>query len=148
MTLLRKFIRLPMEEKQFFLKAVLSIGYFRIKLKTTSLQTLFSQVNGQAEQLFNSPKPSGISPLRMARLIQRANQLVPLSTCLAQSLAGKKLFAEKGYRTTLHIGVNSDRATGFEAHAWLTMDDTVLLGNISTLDQYSKFPSSSGRDQA
>ncbi len=147
MKLLRKFTRLPMDEKQFFLKAVLCIGYFRIKLKTTSLQALFSQVNRQAEDLFKTPKTSGIPPLRMARLIQRANQFVPLSTCLAQSLAGKKLFAENGFRTTIHIGVNNDRETGFEAHAWLTMDDTVLLGDIPGLDQYSEFPSSSAGDQ-
>ncbi len=142
-----KFFRLSYQEKLFFIKAFYTIGYFRLLLRKRELQALFTSVSSRSRKLLKHPESSTIPPARLARLIHIANGLVPLSTCLAQCLAGKQLLAEKGYKTTLHIGVNNQIQSGFEAHAWLSMNGNILLGDISNLHQYHELSSPSSLDE-
>ncbi len=87
-----------------------------------------------------------IAPERLSRLIIGASRLIPFTTCLSQTLAGKILFAENGYDTELHIGVNNDTSVGFEAHAWLSLDGSIILGHLPDLNRYKEFPQLSSQD--
>lgn len=140
MHLLRKFMRLPNSEKKCFLKAVFMLFYYKLRLKTTSLQTIFTSVYTRSQKVQSKTIDHSIAPERIARLIVVAGRLVPSSTCLSKAFAGKILFAENGYNTELHLGVCKNAAVGLEAHAWLSLDGKIVLGYLPNLNRYKEFP--------
>ena len=79
--------------------------------------------------------------------MQIGAKFVPFSTCLSNALAGQILFATCHHPTTLHIGVRNTPDAGFEAHAWLTLNSTILLGHLPDLDSYKELPPISKQDQ-
>ncbi len=79
------------------------------------------------------PLPAG----RISWLITKAATAVIESRCLPQALAGQVIFAEYGYRTDFHIGVRKG-GDKLEAHAWLTLDDEVILGHLPDLDLFEE----------
>jgi len=141
MNLLRKFFRLPSREKYLFLKTVFLLASYRIQLKTTPLQKLLTCVNSESQKLLQITTYHRIAPKRLAKIIIGASRIVPRTTCLSQALTGKRVFAEHGYKTQLHIGVHQDITVNFEAHAWLSLGDDILLGYRSNLYQYKEFSS-------
>ena len=81
-----------------------------------------------------SPIRRGLPPApmleqaRCAWAIARAARFVPRATCLTQALAGQWLLAEKGFGSRVVIGVRKSSQTGVAAHAWLRVDQRVVLG--------------------
>ena len=136
---LLKFAGLANEEKLFFLKAILRMGYYRLALKLKPLQTLLEETKNKAETKQRN-KQTNLSALRAARLANIAGKLVPLATCLSKTLAGHTLLAEQGHMTIIHIGVAKDDKAGFEAHAWLTYNDIIVLGSLPDLKKYTELP--------
>jgi hypothetical protein len=56
--------------------------------------------------------------------------------CLTQALVGQRLLRQCGISTDLRIGVA--RIEGeFQAHAWLELDDRVVLGGSSSPQRYT-----------
>lgn len=143
MDLLRKFTVLPSREKRCLLRAFFMLFYCRILLKTSALQTILTSVYKRSENVQLKGVDSPIAPERISRLIVAASRFVPAATCLPQALVGKILFAENGYITQLHIGVYKDCDSQFEAHAWLSLNDKVILGYLPDLNRFTEmFPSS------
>jgi hypothetical protein len=132
-----KFVKLPAPEQRFFLRAVVLLGYYRLALLVTPLQRLLKRLPNRPAPVL--PKHRLDAP-RMARLIKAAGSLVPGATCLSNSLAGQQLFAGQGYRTRLHIGVANDRSEGFQAHAWLTLADHIVVGQLPDMEKYRELP--------
>jgi len=56
-------------------------------------------------------------------------------TCLAQAVVGEALLAAHGYSSTVRLGVKKSQ-TEFAAHAWVERESTVVIGELSDLDQY------------
>ena len=83
---------------------------------------------------------SEISPRRIAQLITSASRYIPLSTCLSTALAGKVLLTHYGYQPILHIGVAKGTELGFEAHAWLTLGEKVILCHLPDIAKYIEMP--------
>jgi hypothetical protein len=65
-------------------------------------------------------------------------------TCLAQAVVGEALLAAHGYSSTVRLGVKKSSAE-FAAHAWVEREDTVVIGELSDLDQYQPLSEWSGR---
>jgi hypothetical protein len=65
---------------------------------------------------------------QLARRIVRLARLVPRASCLTQALALQYLLARSGHASDLHVGVRTDPAGRFEAHAWLTCNEQVVIG--------------------
>jgi hypothetical protein len=78
--------------------------------------------------------------------IQFCSYYVPGSTFLAQSLAAKTLLARYGYESKLHMGV-AQNDQWLEAHAWLTHDGQVVLGDVDNLSRYRPMSSAKGQKQ-
>lgn len=132
------FIKLNRTEKVFFFHALLLLVSYRIRLQTSSLEDLIKLVQKQSQ----SPHTRKSLPLHQAsKLIEAAASLVPFSTCLSNALAGQVLFTTHQHATRLHIGVRNTPSNGFEAHAWLTLDGTILLGHLPDLKTYRELPS-------
>ncbi len=134
---LRKFLRLPAPEKRFFIRAVILLGAYRLALSAIPLQRLLR--SALQEPRLRSPQQHLAIP-RIANLIKAAARLIPGATCLSNSLAGYRLFADQGYRTTIHIGVAKHTQSGFQAHAWLTIDGTIVVGALPDLQLYRELP--------
>lgn len=113
---------------------------YKQRLKTMPLQKIFKSVYKRSQEIQTKTPDHIVPPEKIARLIIIAGRLVPFSTCLSQALAGKILFAENGYDAELHIGVCNDTAAGFEAHAWLVMDSSIILGHLPDLSRFKEFP--------
>jgi hypothetical protein len=55
-----------------------------------------------------------------------AGEYVPWSTCLSRAMAAQILFSRHNYPSKLKIGVIKEDE--FEAHAWVEVDDEVVVG--------------------
>jgi hypothetical protein len=126
-------------EKTIFFRALflLSISRFSLQFKKFK-SVVYSFSQKAAEQ-----KPvliSSIPPAKVANLLIAAANIVPFSTCLSKSLAGSVLFRSLGYKTLLHIGVTKENGCLLEAHAWLTLDCSVIVGYRSDLARYHELP--------
>ena len=71
-----------------------------------------------------------ISPYSVAGAVERAAKFVPGALCLAQAVAAQRLLARFGYITTMRIGVKSDNRNSLKAHAWLIVEDQIVLGGL------------------
>ena len=50
------------------------------------------------------------------------------AACLQQSLAARAMLARRGVETLLNLGAAMGEARQLEAHAWLSRDETVIVG--------------------
>lgn len=76
--------------------------------------------------------PPAALAARVAWSVNQAARLVARPTCLVRAIAGQRLLAMKGYGSEIRVGVCNSGDTGFEAHAWLKVGDTIVLGGTSS----------------
>lgn len=50
------------------------------------------------------------------------------STCLVKALAAHKMLEKRGIKSKVHLGVKKSGNNGLEAHAWLSVDGSVIIG--------------------
>lgn len=68
-------------------------------------------------------------PIRVAWVIPRVATRVPWrADCLVQALAARRWLAQSGIAAELWIGTRKDQQQGFQAHAWVCVDETVITG--------------------
>lgn len=146
MVRLRKFFYLPAEEKIIFLRALFLLVYVRFSLQFKQFKNAVKDVSRKAAAQ-NSVQKSCILPPRVASLLNAAGNTLPYTTCLPRALAGSILFSSLGYQTKLHIGVTRENGSMLEAHAWLTLDGSVIVGYRSDLGRYQQFQFSNRRAQ-
>lgn len=82
------------------------------------------------------PRPS---PPSIGWAVGSASRVVPRSTCLVQALAAHDLCRRFGYHPRLRLGARRDAAGQLEAHAWLELEDDVVVGGVEDLSEYSVF---------
>ena len=97
-----------------------------------------------------APRPADGTPeddARMGRAVRRAAVLVPGAKCLAQATAGMIVWARRGQRSRMTIGVKLDgldAKEAFGAHAWLETPHGIPVGGaeaaqfspLMTIDPY------------
>ncbi len=132
-----KFIRLSLYEKYLFFEILFYLALYRIYIETKQLQQLLRTVEGSQP---NHPPPThSFPPAIIRKFIVTGSKLIPFTTCLSAALAGKVIFSKYGYVTRLHIGVLKNAQCSVEAHAWLTLDESIILGYIPNLEKYQEF---------
>lgn len=71
----------------------------------------------------------GLTPARIARLLEVTSHLVPAGRqCLSRSLALATLLRRRGHVATVEFGVARGEGGALDAHAWVVCDGDVLLG--------------------
>ena len=65
----------------------------------------------------------------VGRMIFKTSRFVFGSTCLSRALAGRAALKNKGYTSTIRIGVYKDDSGKLNAHAWLMSGENIILGN-------------------
>lgn len=111
------------------------------------LEELLNKVERKSVLIFMKEKKQTPSALRIGQLINVAARIVPCSTCLAKSLAGKVLYAQNGYAAKLHIGVARYYDLDFNAHSWLSVDGKVVLGALPDLENFAEIPIDKSSDR-
>ena len=122
---------------------------WQIKLATAQAYVLLWRVRlglyWQARKTIKQFKNPVIKPQaqrdveELSYLVHALSPLVPQASCLTQALAGKALLAQYGHNVELQIGVMKDEVnqTEIKAHAWLTHNNKVVLGQVPNLAAYS-----------
>jgi hypothetical protein len=72
--------------------------------------------------------PTRHSVEQLVWAVTAVSRYVPAATCLTQALAAQALLADAGYSSRVEIGVAKDEPHRFEAHAWVTCGDQVVIG--------------------
>jgi len=67
-----------------------------------------------------------INRVRWAVMVAR--QYTPMATCLTQALTAYQLLNKMNYTSKVKIGVGKGSDGEFEAHAWLEIDDRIIIG--------------------
>lgn len=133
-----KFLLLPWKEKRIFCRAFFLCNRYRRQLKKQLFQTLWLEARADVAKAKLSSS-SAVPPLRLAWLIEKAAQTILRNSCLARAFTGYLLFAENGWNPRLHIGAFKDAQGEFSAHAWLSVNDQIVLGDLPDLDAYQEF---------
>ena len=80
--------------------------------------------------------------MALARIINRLSAYTPWkSTCLVKVLAAHHMLLKRGITPTIHIGVNKNLSKGIKAHAWLSVENKVLIGGeeLGDFQEISRF---------
>jgi hypothetical protein len=75
---------------------------------------------------------------RLAWAVGRASLLVPVATCLTQSLALQCALTAAGLSSSVEIGVAKEAGGEFRAHAWVEQGGRVLLSTQSEIRSYTR----------
>ncbi len=121
---LTRFLHLSQQDRSLVFQAVLAILVVRLSLAWLSLGAL----QRLAATIFWRSNET-LSARRIAWAVRSAARFVPRSTCLVQGLAAQALLIRYGCRPCLTIGVTKDKCRPFGAHAWVTCEHEVLIGD-------------------
>ena len=86
----------------------------------------FSRLRAVADRVTQGGRPA--DPRRIAWAVEAIAWRIPRASCLTQALAADAMLRRSGRLPNLQIGVVKDRDL-LEAHAWVELDGTVLVGN-------------------
>ncbi len=68
------------------------------------------------------------TPKEVASAVARVARFVPGASCLTQAVAARKILALNGHTSLIRIGVKPDERRRFLAHAWVIVEDKIVLG--------------------
>jgi hypothetical protein len=113
------FLALPAGEQLLLLEALATLVAVRIALRFLTID----QLRALARR-----RKAGTKPIeRIAWAVRVASRAMPGTTCLGAALALQRLLSAHGHSSELHIGV-ARKAEAFAAHAWLTCQGQILVG--------------------
>lgn len=72
----------------------------------------------------------------IVRSIRRCSRYVPFASCLTQALAAKRILRSYGMESRVKIGVAA-KDSSIEAHAWLEVEDKIVLGRVAEQARFS-----------
>lgn len=127
---LSRFMRLPESERWLIVETGFYLICAKLAISTTSTRTLLAlgtldRSSGAADAVVASLPPE-IAPAIHA--LDKSSRRLPFANCLVRAVALRMLLARRDIATELHIGARKDEQGQFAAHAWLTYDDTILVG--------------------
>ncbi len=72
--------------------------------------------------------------------VRAVGRRCPGATCLVNGLVGHYLLLCNGYASTLHIGVKKSGDQSIDAHAWVSIGQQVVIGEVDDLQLYTPLP--------
>ena len=107
-----------------FIKSLILIIFIRLSLTLLS----FSKVKKISKRFSrsNNDQKNNITIEDIIWSIKVVSNYVPRATCLTQAITAQILLSRHNYSSNLKIGVM--KKDDFEAHAWLEIDDKIVLG--------------------
>ena len=128
---IRRFLHLSWSDRLLIIEAVVWLGVITLGLRVLPLLTLQRLLLKQAEHHSRS-----LTAQRITGAIRMASHCVPKAACLSQALTAQFLLAQSGYDAELQIGAAKSADGKLEAHAWVTSESGILIGNLPDLDRF------------
>jgi len=122
MSRLKRLVNLTSGERRLLFRTLFVVALARVALWILPLAMARYVVTGTVGAMAQIPVE------RLLWAVKAASRLVPRATCLTQAVAVQALLASAGHESRLEIGVVKDSSHRFEAHAWVTCGDRVLIG--------------------
>jgi Transglutaminase-like superfamily len=120
-----RYLSLMPEDRALVLRAAFLVSFVRACLWVLPYRTV-RRLLAQPVEARQSDYPSS----RIAWAISSVSRYVPGATCLTQALAAESLLRFYGYEPSLHIGVAKNSSRALEAHAWIDVQGTTIVGNV------------------
>jgi transglutaminase superfamily protein len=136
MSRIYKFLQLSWRDQLLLIHATLMLAVVVWGLKIFPWLTLQPQLLKAANwysQFAPTPRPSA---QHLAWAIRIASLCVPRATCLPRALAAQLLLVQRAYPADLQIGVARTEDGKLEAHAWVTSENGIIIGNVYDLDHF------------
>ncbi len=138
--LIRQFLRLSRSRKILLCQAVV------LQVAVRGALTLFPF--RRVVRWFSGPQVAGEASRNEQDItwaVQAAAARIPGTTCLTNALVARFLLTHNGIETRLHIGVAKDSGR-LDAHAWLTVADRVVIGEVDKMERFTLLPEISIKD--
>ena len=122
-TAITRFWRLTPERRRLLLDAIETLCLVSILLRFSFRRTLRF---GQA-----SPRSASAEAIveNCVWAIETAARLVPVrAKCIEQGIALQRMLRKRGVEARLHYGARTSPNKNVEAHVWVTVDSTAVLG--------------------
>ena len=136
-SLFLRYLRLPFAKKSLLAHAFMAALVMRTALSIFSLQRILHVLRTVS---CRNPERTPHTIDDILHTVAIIGRRLPFTTCLVNGLTGQYLLARNGYLSTLHIGVKKEFANTLAAHAWVTVDDQVVIGMLDDLHTYTKLP--------
>ena len=113
------FLALPPGDRSLLVQALATLAMVRIGLLLFPIARL---------RAWATRRGTGTSTIgRLVWSVGTASRALPGTTCLATAFTLQRLLSREGHASELHIGVARE-PRGLTAHAWLTCDGQILVG--------------------
>jgi hypothetical protein len=139
---MRRFLRLPTQDRRLLVAAVLLLGTIRLAVRLLPFQTLYhlltriARAPATAQRAYPPPPAASVT-----WAVTVASRFLPGSTtCLAQALATQLLLRRRGHSACLRLGVARSGTGMLQAHAWVESDGKVVIGRLTDLSRYVALP--------
>lgn len=110
---------------QLFVEALGIRAALPVLLWTLPLDRVLDALTPRSASL--APTPSTLAAIEQTTdTLTRGSRLIR-TACLMRALLRYALLRRKGFGASFVIGVRPGGADGFEAHAWVTLDDAPLM---------------------
>jgi len=129
---LNKLLALSAADMRLFTEALAVL--LKVKLSFVGFHTRrrLDWLNGFAGE---PGQPLGESDPVMIRAVavatRRAARVVPGATCLTQAIAMRTLLERRGQSSSLRIGVARSIGGSLDAHAWVEVNDEIVIGHFA-----------------
>jgi hypothetical protein len=127
---LNRFMRLAESDRWLIMETTFYLICAKIATFTTPPRTLLAlgniDLSSGAPDARVAALPDEIAPAIHA--LDKSSRRLAFANCLTRALALRMLLASRDIATDLHIGARKDERGEFLAHAWLTYNETILVG--------------------
>ncbi|NJM75618.1 MAG: lasso peptide biosynthesis B2 protein [Acaryochloridaceae cyanobacterium RU_4_10] len=138
-----KFFRLSGRDRSFLIKTYVLLTLVRLGLWLFPFEKLWKALV-RLGRYRNQNAPLRIGPIvhRAIWAVNWSSKLTPGGAkCLARALTVKVLLDRNQCPADFKIGVAKNSAGKFEAHAWIEVEGTVIIGQLQNLEQFTPMPS-------
>ncbi|MBV8781695.1 MAG: lasso peptide biosynthesis B2 protein [Phycisphaerae bacterium] len=108
------------------ISAMIAVLAFRVLLWIVPLRRLRDWID--RKQL--PARHTSADPLRIGSAVSAAGHRIPKADCLPRALALQYLLRRHGIESELCLGVRQDTNRPFTAHAWVTCDGQIVIGDL------------------
>ena len=124
MSRIHSFFKLSSNKKDLFIKSLILIIFIRISITIFSFSNVKKISKRFSRQNINHNNKITIKDIIWS--VKAASIYVPRATCLTQAITAQILLSRHNHTSKLKIGVTKNDK--FVAHAWLEIDDKIVLG--------------------
>lgn len=130
MNRLYKFINLSFKEKKLLGESLFLLIVIRLSLSLLPFRWLNKYLSGSNLSNSSCQEADWIVVNQVIDSVRVCSRYIPRATCLTQSIAARTLLRSRGQSSELKIGVTKGTRNNLEAHAWIEIDERIVIGKL------------------